>query len=95
MFLDEARLAAQLQHPNIAQVYDVGKLGESYFFTMEYVHGITVRELMIRLAEKPVPLGAALSIAAGAAAGFTTRTSASASTANRSGSCTATSRRRI
>src|SRR5262245_25423518 len=39
MFLDEARLAAQLQHPNIAQVYDVGKLDGAYFFTMEYVHG--------------------------------------------------------
>ena len=43
MFLDEARLAAQLQHPNIAQVYDIGKLGGSYFFTMEYVHGEDVR----------------------------------------------------
>src|SRR5689334_6962931 len=31
MFLDEARLAAQLQHPNVAQVYDIGKLGDSYF----------------------------------------------------------------
>src|SRR5262249_6620100 len=37
MFLDEARVAAQLQHPNIAQVYDTGVLGDSYFFTMEYV----------------------------------------------------------
>src|SRR5678816_621807 len=37
MFLDEARLVAQLQHPNIAQVFDVGKLGDSYFFTMESV----------------------------------------------------------
>src|SRR5262249_18347870 len=42
MFLDEARLAAQLQHPNIASVYDIGMLGDSYFFTMEYVHGETV-----------------------------------------------------
>src|SRR5215510_12809518 len=48
MFLDEARLAAQLQHPNIAQVYDIGKLGDSYFFTMEYVHGETVRALLHR-----------------------------------------------
>ena len=48
MFLDEARLAAQLQHPNIAQVYDIGKLGDSYFFTMEYVHGETVRTLLQR-----------------------------------------------
>jgi len=48
MFLDEARLAAQLQHPNIAQVYDTGVLGDSYFFTMEYVHGETVRELLHR-----------------------------------------------
>ncbi|HEX4416357.1 MAG TPA: hypothetical protein VH165_00600, partial [Kofleriaceae bacterium] len=42
MFVDEARLAAQLQHPNIASVYDIGMLGDSYFFTMEYVHGETV-----------------------------------------------------
>ena len=39
MFLDEARLAAQLNHPNVAQVYDIGKLADSYFFTMEFVHG--------------------------------------------------------
>jgi serine/threonine-protein kinase len=70
MFLDEARLAAQLQHPNIAQVFDTGKLGDSYFFTMEYVHGQTVRELLhqaydLRL---PLPLTCTLTIIAGAAA---------------------------
>ena len=48
MFLDEARLAAQLNHANVAQVYDIGKLGDSYFFTMEYVHGETVRGLLQR-----------------------------------------------
>jgi serine/threonine protein kinase len=70
MFLDEARLAAQLQHPNIAQVYDVGKLGDSYFFTMEYVHGVTVRELIQKLAGKPMPIACVLAIAQGAASGL-------------------------
>ncbi|HMG52105.1 MAG TPA: serine/threonine-protein kinase, partial [Kofleriaceae bacterium] len=72
MFLDEARLAAQLQHPNIAQVYDIGMLGESYFFTMEYVHGETVRSLIHRTGSRnrAVPLACALTIIAGAAAGL-------------------------
>jgi len=67
MFLDEARLAAQLQHANIAQVYDIGKLGDAYFFTMEYVHGETVRALLHRshALRKPVPLACVLTIAAG------------------------------
>ena len=72
MFLDEARLAAQLQHPNIAQVYDTGKLGESYFFTMEYVHGETVRALLQRshALRTPIPIGSVLVVIAGAAAGL-------------------------
>jgi tRNA A-37 threonylcarbamoyl transferase component Bud32 len=72
MFLDEARLAAQLQHPNIAQVYDVGKLGDSYFFTMEYVHGESVRAIMHALAARDaaMPVMCALTVAAGAAAGL-------------------------
>src|SRR5262245_53167704 len=70
MFLDEARVAAQLQHPNIAQVFDVGRLGDSYFFTMEYVHGVTLRELMQQLGGHPMPTAAVLTVAAGAAAGL-------------------------
>jgi serine/threonine-protein kinase len=72
MFLDEARLAAQLQHPNIAQVYDTGVLGDSYFFTMEYVHGETVREILHRTyAQKlSIPISAVLTIAAAAASGL-------------------------
>jgi serine/threonine protein kinase len=72
MFLDEARLVAQLQHPNIAQVFDTGRLGESYFFSMEYVHGETVRELVARAHElgRPIPLGCTLTIIASAAAGL-------------------------
>jgi serine/threonine protein kinase len=72
MFLDEARLAAQLQHPNVAQVYDIGKLGDSYFFTMEYVHGETVRAILqrARSLRREIPLNCVMTIAAGAAAGL-------------------------
>ena len=39
MFLNEAKLAAQLSHPNIVQIYDLGKINDSYFIAMEYVSG--------------------------------------------------------
>src|SRR3954471_20012656 len=72
MFLDEARLAAQLQHPNIAQVYDIGKLGDSYFFTMEDVHGETGRALLHRAQglRRHLPIPCVLTLVAGAAAGL-------------------------
>ncbi len=40
MFLGEARLAAQLTHPNIVHIYDFGKVENDYFIAMEYVDGI-------------------------------------------------------
>jgi len=43
MFLNEARLAAQLNHPNIVQIHDLGKIGESYFIAMEYIFGRDMR----------------------------------------------------
>src|SRR5689334_10670670 len=46
MFLQEARLAALLHHPNIAQVYDIGKSGNAYFLTMEYVRGVDLHRLL-------------------------------------------------
>jgi serine/threonine-protein kinase len=72
MFLDEARLAALLQHPNVAQVYDLGQIGDSYFFTMEYVHGENVRDVLARMnaLDRRVPVNVALAIACGAAAGL-------------------------
>jgi eukaryotic-like serine/threonine-protein kinase len=67
MFLDEARLAATLQHPNIADVYDVGESDGGYFFTMEHVHGQDVRAIRIaeRNRQQRVPLGVALAIVHG------------------------------
>ncbi len=39
MFLDEARLAARLDHPHIVRIYDLGELDHSYFMAMEYLPG--------------------------------------------------------
>ncbi len=39
MFLDEARIAARLNHPNVVQIYDFGKDGDEYFIAMEYLEG--------------------------------------------------------
>lgn len=41
-FYAEGRAAAQLNHPNIVQAYDVGKAGEYHYFVMEFVDGTTV-----------------------------------------------------
>ena len=39
MFLDEARISALVQHPNVAQVFDVGEDKGEHFIAMEYMHG--------------------------------------------------------
>src|SRR6185295_3150533 len=39
MFLDEARIAALLDHPNVARTFEVGKAGKEYFLAMELVQG--------------------------------------------------------
>lgn len=65
MFIDEARIAVQLQHVNIVQVFDLGKEGTQYYMAMEYVHGIDLSRLLSRarnLGSFPIPL--ALFIAA-------------------------------
>jgi hypothetical protein len=45
MFLGEAKLAAQLTHPNIVHIYDFGKVDHDYFIAMEYVDGVHAGEL--------------------------------------------------
>ena len=46
MFLDEARLAATLDHPNIIQIYDVGHINDEYFIAMEYLRGHNIVEIV-------------------------------------------------
>ncbi|HUS32160.1 MAG TPA: serine/threonine-protein kinase [Kofleriaceae bacterium] len=44
-FLDEARLNTYLKHPNVAQIYDFGQVGDVYFMAMELVAGPTLNQL--------------------------------------------------
>jgi serine/threonine-protein kinase len=46
MFLDEARIAARIEHPNVAAIYDMGAIEDTYFIAMEYVHGQNLTELL-------------------------------------------------
>ncbi len=48
MFVDEAKLAVQLQHANIAQIFDLGKVEDTYYIAMEYVSGIDLRTMWDR-----------------------------------------------
>jgi serine/threonine protein kinase len=69
MFLAEARLAATLRHPNIADVFDVGNDGGSYFMAMEYIHGLDAREIRAEAESRArgVPLEIAIAIVSGVA----------------------------
>lgn len=62
MFLDEARLAARLEHPNIVQIFDLGEAGGRYYIAMEFLRGLPVsqvlRRLRARTREFPHPLAA-------------------------------------
>ena len=46
MFTREARLAALLQHPNIIQIFDYGKIDNAYFIAMEYIDGKNLGEIL-------------------------------------------------
>ena len=66
MFIDEAKLAAQLTHNNIIQIYDLGKVDDDYFIAMEFVDGKDLRTILKKSAslERPLPLNLALMIVA-------------------------------
>ncbi len=59
MFLHEAKLTAQLNHPNVVQIFDFGQLEGSYYLAMEYVDGPNLRSIIRRMPNKRLPLGLA------------------------------------
>lgn len=72
MFLNEAKLAAQLNHPNIVQIYDLGKIADSYFIAMEYVYGRDMRRVLRKCDSTaiPFPMVYALKIASSVCEGL-------------------------
>ena len=48
MFLDEARISVQLNHPNVVQIHELGKLDENFYIAMDYVAGKDLRTLVER-----------------------------------------------
>src|SRR5262245_6923880 len=60
MFLDEARLAALLDHPNIVRIIEVGHDGEDYFLVMELVQGKPLSAVLRKAAREHRPPSAAL-----------------------------------
>ena len=72
MFLDEARVAANLHHQHVVQVYDIGESSGEYFIAMEYLHGEDVRTILSTASKmrQHVPLGCAMAMVSAAAAGL-------------------------
>jgi len=65
MFIDEAKLAAQLNHNNIIHIYDLGKIDRSYYIAMEYIEGHDLRSVLTRCQERGIafPIPVALHVA--------------------------------
>ena len=75
MFLEEARIASAIEHPNVAQVFDLGEAGGMLYLVIEYVDGESLGALMTAASRREnvsvtVPVGVALRIIADACAGL-------------------------
>jgi serine/threonine protein kinase len=73
MFLDEARLAARLNHPNVVQTNEVGEAGGYYFIAMEYLDGQPLNRILARsrrMLEPELTLEVLVTIMAEALAGL-------------------------
>ncbi|UQA55559.1 serine/threonine protein kinase [Polyangium aurulentum] len=70
MFLDEARLAARLNHPNVVQTFEVGEEKGEYYLAMEYLEGVPLNRIAARARKNPAPEGVLLRILADTLAGL-------------------------
>jgi eukaryotic-like serine/threonine-protein kinase len=72
MFLDEARLAAQIHHPNVVSTIDVQKSEEGMFLVMEYVEGASLKRILreLRQRKEVMPIAIAVRVMVDALAGL-------------------------
>src|SRR5262245_62002142 len=72
MFLEEARIAARIHHPNVITVYEIGEHAGQYFIAMDYIHGETLYLTLCRRwkTELGFPFDIAAHIVANAAEGL-------------------------
>jgi serine/threonine protein kinase len=72
MFMDEARLAEGLRHPNVVEVYEFGEDNDQYYIAMEYLHGHDLRRVLSEMASKgmSIRLSHALGIITGVCRGL-------------------------
>ncbi len=52
MLIDEAKITVQLQHVNIAQTFDLGRVGDTFYITMEYVDGADLYKILRKGSER-------------------------------------------
>jgi serine/threonine protein kinase len=62
MFITEAKVAAWVNHPNIVQVFDFGKVADQYYLAMEYIDGPTLHEMILRAAKVGKALGPRMAV---------------------------------
>jgi serine/threonine protein kinase len=64
MFINEARLAARLQHANIVQIFDFNQIGGVYYIAMEWVDGTDLRRVINKARRRamPIPVRAAVHV---------------------------------
>ncbi len=60
MFLDEARLAARLNHPNIVHTYEIGEQSDGYFIAMEYLEGQQLNRVANEMRRRGEPMAPAM-----------------------------------
>ncbi len=72
MFLDEARIVADIRHPNVVQVHELGRADEELFLVMEYLEGESASALLKRMVSRSenLPFGVAAYIVAELCAGL-------------------------
>ncbi len=62
MFIDEAKMVAGLSHPNIVQIFDLGKIDTTYFIAMEHVQGKDLRTILKQAKERGLRIPLDLSV---------------------------------